>query len=270
MFFEIMRFARILKPKYLLLENVKGLLNHENGETFKTILTTLDELRYDVQWQVLNSKDFNVPQNRERVFIVGYLRGECPRKILPITSPNGENPCRLEEITNKVPQGMRLYNPDGLSVTLSSNGGGLGAKTGLYSFIDLNKKGKVNLTNTARTLQARYAKEVGNRAGETSGIAVMPVLTPNRINKRQNGRRFKENDEPMFTLTAQDRHGIALSSNNNIKIRKLTPLECFRLQGFPDSFYYKAKEKGVSDAQLYKQAGNSVTVNVIYAIAKKF
>ena len=88
LFFEIARFASILKPKYLFLENVKGLLNHDKGDTFEVILSALDELGYDVEWQVLNSKDFGVPQNRERVFIIGHLRGERGRKIFPI---GGEN-----------------------------------------------------------------------------------------------------------------------------------------------------------------------------------
>ena len=93
----------------------------------------------------------------------------------------------------------------------------------------------------------------------------IPVLTPDREEKRQNGRRFKRGGEPMFTLTAQDKHGIY----DGVRIRKLTPLECFRLQGFPDEHFYNAKKAGVSDSQLYKQAGNSVTVNVIEAIASR-
>ena len=91
LFFEIARFASILKPRILFLENVKGLLNHDKGRTFETILQTLDELGYNVEWQVLNSKDFGVPQNRERVFIIGHLRGECGRKVFPI----GEKPKRI-------------------------------------------------------------------------------------------------------------------------------------------------------------------------------
>ena len=171
-------------------------------------------------------------------------------------------------MTTKSKQGMRVYSPSGLSVTLSSQGGGLGAKTGLYGFIDLTKNG-AKITQNARTLQARYDKGVTNRKGETSGVAVYPVLTPDRVNKRQNGRRFKDDGEPMFTLTAQDRHGIAIQKEN-IRIRKLTPLECFRLQGFPDKHYYNARAVGLSDTQLYKQAGNAVTVPVIYEIAKNF
>ena len=101
LFFEIARFAAILKPKYLFLENVKGLLNHDKGNTFETILSALDELGYDVEWQVLNSKDFGVPQNRERVFIIGHLRGERGRKVFPIGGNGATIDCEQPKI-NKV------------------------------------------------------------------------------------------------------------------------------------------------------------------------
>lgn len=188
----------------------------------------------------------------------------------------------------------------GLSVTLSSQGGGGGAKTGLY-LMDLSKTNP-KITDIARTLQARYNKGLAptltTNKGEGNKIAI-PVLTPERIEKRQNGRRFKTNGEPMFTLTGQDRHGVAIlkkprgnnrggvhevaptvsshsyQENNhlidrNMRIRKLTPLECFRLQSYPDIHWKRAKEVGVSDSQLYKQAGNGVTKNVVYEIAKMF
>lgn len=100
-------------------------------------------------------------------------------------------------------------------------------------------------------------------------IEVKACLTPDRIEKRQNGRRFKDDEEPMFTLTGQDKHGVLLSDSQRTRIRKLTPRECFRLQGFPDEYFDRAAEV-CSDSQLYKQAGNSVTVNVIYEIAKRF
>lgn len=100
--------------------------------------------------------------------------------------------------------------------------------------------------------------------GREPKVAI-PVLTPDRINKRQNGRRFKENGDPSFTLTAQDKHGVMLK---NYTIRKLTPRECWRLQAFPDELFDKAQQAGLSDSQLYKQAGNSVTVNVIEYIGK--
>ena len=99
-------------------------------------------------------------------------------------------------------------------------------------------------------------------------IIVKACITPDRLQKRQNGRRFKENGEPMFTITAQDNHGVLLDDGTEVRIRKLTPKECFRLQGFPDEYFDKAQAVN-SDSQLYKQAGNSVTVNVIYEIAKR-
>mgnify|MGYP000291604392 CR=1 FL=1 len=352
LFFEIARFASILKPKYLFLENVKGLLNHDKGNTFKTILGALDGLGYDVEWQVLNSKNFSVPQNRERVFIIGHLRGECTRNVFPILREDAKSDnqqSKTESIGNVNPswKGMNgeVYNSQGLAPTLTTN------------------------------------------KGEGQKIAI-PVLTPDRAEKRQNGRRFKTDGEPMFTLTAQDRHGVVveneikkygtiqpnynqsgvvydtdgiaptirayqggnlepkiiqrghgynkggehdiaptLTSNsyheNNVlkiteatkqgyataeigdsvnlshpnsktrrgrvgkqiantlltgesqgvvepdfRIRKLTPRECWRLQGFPDWAFDRAQQVN-SNSQLYKQAGNSVTVPVIAAIANK-
>lgn len=135
-----------------------------------------------------------------------------------------------KEITKKKPQGFRIYDPQGTSVTLVGDGGGVGAKTGLY--------------------------------------AVKPCLTPDRAEKRQNGRRFKEDGEPMFTLTSQDKHGVLLDDGRLVRIRKLTPKECFRLQGFPDEYFERAQFVN-SDSQLYKQAGNGVTVNVVFEIAKR-
>jgi len=90
LFFEIARFASVLKPKYLFLENVKGLISHDKGYTFETIIGSLDELGYDVEWQVLNSKDFGVPQNRERCYIVGYLRRTSGRQIFPIAETRSD------------------------------------------------------------------------------------------------------------------------------------------------------------------------------------
>ncbi len=252
LFFEIMRLARTRKFKYLFLENVKGLLSHDGGRTFGTILSVMGECGYDAEWQVLNSKDFGVPQNRERVFIIGHLRGRSRPKVFPITRTNTKN---LKQIIGGS-QGYRVYNPEGLSCTLVSEAGGLGAKTGLY-FINQPRFDRYETSKTCQTLRV---------GGDTP--VIQACLTPDRINKRQNGRRFKECEEPMFTLTSQDRHGIAIQSKSDIKIRRLTPKECFRLQGFPDEYFERARKVN-SDNQLYKQVGNSVTVNVVYEIAKR-
>ena len=219
LFFEIARILSVKRPKLLLLENVKGLLSHDNGRTFGTILATLSELGYICQWQVLNSKDFGVPQNRERVFIVGHLGIERFRKVFPLQKDDGlsterqgqisptitsryykqgqsdpyvvEGDIKMREITKGQSQGYRVYDIDGISSTIAGESGGVGAKTGLYA---------------------------------------IPVLTPNRTEKRQNGRRMKEDGEESFTLTSQDQHGVY----DGHRIRRLTPKECERLQGFPD------------------------------------
>lgn len=264
MFFEIARIIRDKRPRYFLLENVKGLLSHDEGKTFQTILGVLSDLGYEYQWQVLNSKDFGVPQNRERVFIVGHLRGTRRPEVFPIGESysishqtkhakqagrsrvsstidarygalrnagetylqyiggiKGKRDMWLKDNkqnSRNFSQGQRVYSSDGIASTLAGNAGGLGGKTGLYA---------------------------------------VPVLTPNRQKKRQNGRRFKDNGDPAFTLTSQDRHGIY----DGLRIRRLTPTECERLQGFPDGW-----TEGISDTQRYKCLGNAVTTNVVTEI----
>lgn len=253
------------KPRWLVAENVKNLLSIGGGWDFLTVLSEMDEAGYDVQWQVLNSKDFGVPQNRERVFIVGHLRTDGGRKVLPV---EGENALALKQIVGGA-QGYRVYDPGGLSCTLASEAGGVGAKTGLYL---INKNGDgIRYRNDFNCLDANYFKGLDAHQARTGVLEARPVLTPDRKEKRQNGRRMKEAGEPMFTLTGQDRHGIAIAGDGcgcSSRIRRLTPRECFRLQGFPDELFEKARAVN-SDSQLYKQAGNAVTVNVAFAIASR-
>lgn len=170
LFFDIARILKVKRPRMFLLENVKGLLSHDNGRTFKTIITTLAELGYGVEWQVLNSKNFGVPQNRERVFIVGHLGDFGGREVFPIGEGCGNaNEAFRECVT---------------------------------------------------AIDANYFKGAGVRGNKCRAIA-------HQMNR----------------------------------IRRLTPTECERLQGYPDGW-----TTGVSDSQRYKTLGNSVTVNVIEAI----
>ena len=108
MFFEIARIAAVKRPRYLLLENVPGLLSHDEGRTFAAILTALDDLGYDVAWQVLNSANFGVAQARKRVFIVGFLRAECAGRILSFTDANPKT--LIQRIPGK--EGCRVYSPE--------------------------------------------------------------------------------------------------------------------------------------------------------------
>lgn len=291
LFFRVIRLVQDLeekdRPTYLFIENVKNLLSVNGGTNFLKLLIALDESGYDAEWQVVNSADY-VPQNRERVFIIGHLRGRSTAKVFPIEGADRENSVQIKQIGNiksvkrDNPNRYRVYDVDGISPTLSKmDGGGLSPYIPIPVFCDMSKSAGIQTYDKAFCLQARYHKGIYNRRKETSGICV-PVLTPDRAGKRQNGRRMKENGEPMFTLTGQDRHGVMISTPDGmafyavwcekyqcyIAIRKLTPRECFRLQGWSDEYFDRA-ELVNSDSQLYKQAGNGVTVPVIYEIAKR-
>ncbi len=263
LFFEVARIAEAKRPPLLLLENVPGLLSHDGGRTFITILSTLVELGYDIEWCVHNSAFFGVPQQRRRLYIVGYLGKECAGGLFPLDCGNAED---LKQLIPG-PQGQRVYDPSGVACTQTAGAGGWGGKTGLY-FIDMNPNPVI--TDLARCITARQDSGISNHRGEHSGVMVVEdrpraVLTPDRETVRQQGRRVKEPDEAMFTLTAQDRHGIW----HRGRIRKLMPIECWRLQGFTDEQFYKAQATGLKDGHLYKMAGNAVSVPVISAIGRK-
>lgn len=285
LFFEIARFASILRPKYLFLENVKGLLNHENGITFETIISTLDELGYNVEWQVLNSKDFGVPQNRERVFIIGHLRGECTRNVFPINGESEQSdyqPPKIEIIGN-------TKNPNGTSKGTKSVVYGSGGVVGTLTATDYKEPKQVAIKQFG-ILQPNF-----NQCGvvyETDGIAptirayqgggLEPKIrvkeatskgyaeaevgdSVNLSHPNSKTRRGRVGKQVANTLLTGESQGVI---EPDFRIRKLTPRECWRLQGFPDWAFDKAQEIN-SNSQLYKQAGNSVTVNVIAAIAKE-
>ncbi len=262
LFFEVARIAEAKRPAFLLLENVPGLLSHDSGRTFATILSTLVDLGYYIEWCVHNSADFGVPQKRRRLYIVASTRAECAGKIFPLECGNAEN---LKQLIPG-PQGARVYDITGTACTQTAGSGGWGGKTGLY-FIDMNADPVI--TDHARCITARQDSGISNHRGEHSAVLVedapRAILTPDRETVRQQGRRIKEPDEPMFTITAQDRHGVI----HHGRIRKLMPIECWRLQGFTDEQFYKAQETGLTDGRLYKMAGNAVSVPVIFAIGRK-
>ena len=269
------------KPEWVLLENVKGLLSSGGGRDYLDYLSILDEAGYDLEWQVFNSKDYGVPQNRERIYTIGHLRRKGRRQVLPISR---ESSSHLKQLVGGM-QSYRVYDPSGIATTLVGEGGGLGAKTGLY-LIDQSLT-EPKLTVEARCLTARYTAGATKRTAMNSGVLeVQPILTQGiKVrNGTKQGYQLAEVGDSVdlsypSSLTRRARVGRGIAHNLScscqmgavvwkgrvVKIRRLTPKECFRLQGFSDDLFEKAKAVN-SDAQLYKQAGNGVTVPVVYAI----
>ena len=269
------------KSEWVLLENVKGLLSSGGGRDYLDYLSILDEAGYDLEWQVFNSKDYGVPQNRERIYTLGHLRSRGRRQVLPISR---ESSSHLKQLVGGM-QSYRVYDPSGIATTLVGEGGGLGAKTGLY-LIDQSLT-EPKLTEEARCITARYTAGATKRTAMNSGVLeVQPILTQGI--KVRNGtkqgyqlamvgdsvdlsypssltRRARVGRGIAHNLSCSCQMGAVVWNGRVVKIRKLTPKECFRLQGFSDDLFEKAKAVN-SDAQLYKQAGNGVTVPVVYAI----
>lgn len=352
LFFEIVRIAAEKQPRFMLLENVKGLVSHDKGRTLEIMAAALNDVGYAVDFCVLNSKYFGVPQNRERIFIV------CARDVEHADWNIVGNDVVAKAKRRIQALGVRTFNfdwPTGEAVT-----------TRLRDILEDNVDERYYLSDekTARLITQLRDQELAVLASRKPED-VNAIYTPDYIAKNQNGTRIKPADDPMFTLTAQGCHGIiepspivvgSLGSYGNdqmnrvysveviaptltvvsgggreqkiaepcvndrgglrislegvsnaldanyakgldnhgqrthvaeytvihsdrlgtgiasfprYRIRKLTPLECWRLQGFPDAAHEAVKAAGVSDSQRYKQAGNAVTVNVIRAIGNR-
>lgn len=283
MFFEVIRLLKERAenqktlPAYLIMENVKNLLSSNEGRDFAEVLTQMDSIGYDAEWSVFNSSDV-VPQNRERVYIIGHLRGAGIGQVFPIQRQGSDSSQSngIRVVGNLSKTGYKSHDvldEKGIAKTLTATDYKHIPKVAVHqignivqtkSFGGNPQRGRVydtdGLSPTLNTMQG---------GGLEPKIAVRPCLTPDRVKKRQNGRRFKENGEPAFTVTVADRNGVMLQNGDVVAIRKLTPRECWRLQGFSDEQFDKAKNAGVSNSQLYKQAGNAVTVPVVRAIGEK-
>ncbi len=242
LFFDIARVVAAKRPAYLLLENVPGLLSHDKGRTFTTILATLNELGYSVEWQVLNSKDFGVPQSRRRVFIVGYLDPRCAGKVLPIRETNS----KALKLLIGGRRDSRVYDPDGVSNTLLSASGGFGGKSGLYAVGDI------------APLRIKEATTTGYKEAYPGDSIDLGYAG-------QNTRRGRVGRDIAHTIVTDSSQGVMTKCG---RIRRLTPRECLLAQGFADEQITKLLAI-TSDAQAYKQAGNAVTVNVVQSLGSR-
>ena len=298
LFFDIARILRAKRPRLFLLENVKGLLSHENGKTFGVIIATLTELGYDLEWQVLNSKNHGVPQNRERIFILGHLRGTPRPEVFPYIENNGEatygtvkntyhkgqtTGSYIDETTKDTikvagylyggtwasdkrhESARRVYDTDGIAPTLpTASGGGIMPKIiqkspdwrkdgSLRKFEKISPTLRANMGDNHPMVQIPEATKKGYaeaRPGQSINLSVLGSKT----------RRGRVSDIANTLDTGMQQHTLT----ENMQIRRLTPTECERLQGFPDGW-----TGCVSDTQRYKTLGNAVTVNVIRDICKK-
>ena len=271
LFFDIARIIKHKKPSFLLLENVKGLLTHDNGRTFDVIARTLSELGYKIDFQLLNSKFHGVPQNRERIFIVAVLDKGDYRQAWDMKLAKGSVLRTKQRLAKD--KDIRAFDfafPKivtgvmSLSAILEEKVDDL-----FYLEAELEKDILKRITKT-RTNSMKSIEESNNGLIFVAGATEKPNWLDNGKMLSRNfkqGSRIYDSRGLSSTLSAQGVGGIGghtgLYLTQDNRVRRLTPLECFRLQGIPDHCYYKLKNEGFSNSRLYKMAGNAVTTNVI-------
>ena len=357
LFFEYAKVVKETQPKYFLFENVKGLMSHDKGNTIRVVLETFNELGYYIDFNVFNSKYYGVPQNRERIYIIGkrkdlveqpkyhdktkgkkkfdeihnwavdninyvellpQLQTEVTTRLIDVLEDEVDEKYYLsEEKTKKLTLNLSLTSQDrhGIAVREATKQGYAIAEQGDSVNVSYpsskTRRGRVG-KQVAQTLQAgevnqgvvvddtqgydgvRYYKGIAptlrsSRSGlktivapkeESGEVNQGGVMEDKNIRFTDDGFHTHRNDKKKSSIqgthvTYKEGKTHALTSNhvpmtlNNSRIRKLTPLECWRLQGFTDEQFYKAKESGVSNSQLYKQSGNAITISVADAIIKK-
>lgn len=257
LFFELVRIIREKQPKLILLENVKGLLSSNGGWDFATVLVELEESGYDVEWQVLNSKNFGVPQNRERAFIIGHLRGKPWEQIFPLREVDKRSIGRGQGIRGEILPKNRTAEGDNIEIRLLQDG----------------ENGHIR----NNIIQVNHPNHSQKRVYDADGLS--PYLNtmqggcrqPKIVTHSLFPRSSTSGEGGTGHLVKDDGIAYCLDTGNNqaiegkaTGIRRLTPIECERLQGFPDNW-----TEGISDTQRYKCLGNAVTVNVISEIIRQ-
>lgn len=301
LFFNVAEFIKVNQPECFILENVKGLLSHDNGKTYQTITDVLtngggtlngqmgmdtidDGLGYHVYTQVLNTKDYGIPQNRERIFIVGFKQWRTFN--FPVKMPLLKRLKHILEqdvndkyyLSNKLIKGFLRHNKRHIEEknqtgfnwkpkSINDIANCLRANAALCPtdnsilvhslYPRSSKTGKGGTGHLSKQDGTTYCLDTGNaQAIEIKGAA---------LRGRGKGKELEVRKDSLVNSITTVQTDSIIKRNN---IRRLTPLECWRLQGFTDEEFFKA-QKVNSDTQLYKQAGNSITVNVMAAILKK-
>lgn len=281
LFFEICRILRAKRPALVLLENVKGLLSHDAGKTFYTIIRSLDDLGYDCQWQVLNSKNFGVPQNRERVFIIGHLRGTGRPEVFPftgnyekapfgpVTTSSGRNRSTASNYIGEVQSGTvdhgKFVKRKDEALSIDANYYKGPENHGVRTMIKYGNSQDMKISQgLAQTLSTK------NQSGQAQWDGSTTLIGTYRTHNDGKGfRTMKSNMFPTIPARAREDGSGQPVITEGMRIRRLTPVECERLQGFPDNWTKYGTDGEMSDTQRYKMCGNAVTTNVITAIVEK-
>lgn len=273
------------KPTWLVYENVKGMLSSNNGWDYLSILLAMDGLGYDIEWQTLNTKDFGIPQNRERVYTIGHLRRCGCEQILPITSTDGKDSNTKINIigsTNpnkKIQQRKYIYGDDGLMGCLTATD---------YKEPKIVQVGRLSNSNRDNSSCYRVYETDGLspclstmqgggrephvlvKSATKSGYEVARIgdginfAYPN--SKLRRGRVGKGCAQ---TLDRSCNQGVFIQDGEEYVIRKLTPKECMRLQGVPDEYTDRLIQAGISDSQIYKAAGDGLSVPIAKEIGER-
>ena len=273
------------KPEWLVYENVKGMLSSNNGYDFLSILLAMDGLGYDVEWQTLNTKDFGIPQNRERVYTVGHLRKYGRKQILPITSTDGKDSNTKINVvgsTNpgrKIQQRKYIYGDDGLMGCLTATD---------YKEPKIVQIGRIESDKRENPSTYRVYDDQGlspclntMQGGGREPHVLVKSATMGGYEKATIGdsinlafpnsttRRGRVGKEVAQTLDRSCNQGVFIQDGEEYVIRKLTPKECMRLQGVPDEYTDKLIQAGISDSQIYKAAGDGLSVPIAKEIGER-
>lgn len=255
LFFDIIRIIKEKKPKYILLENVKNLISHDDGNTIKTILKNISECNYTFDITVINSNEAGVPQSRERTYIVGVYN-------YPVEK------FELDKRNLKINEVKKWANKNKLNTMNFFNNVNFNTKSKyICDILDENVDDKYFL-NTEKISDFLKNIDINSLSVKKEKKIIKKFDLPKNIhNDLERQRRvYSINGISPTLLARSDSPKILIRDGNTLKIRKLTPYETLKIQGFDKKFVKNVIQKGMSDTQLYKQAGNAVSPPVITQI----